>query len=168
MYTYFPFGTIVICRSSDFNEKLSLAIFVAYDETHPDLCITRKLTLDTFENNGITGEPEYNCSLKIPYSDIMWHYLNQLSPEEQYAYLMEIKNVKDVKDTMDINDTANDKAYTVFWKDGKSEVIVGPSIEQAFSRSGYGNGAVSAIDFYSEGDTRKEYVWNEEAKFWES
>lgn len=41
--------------------------------------------------------------------------------------------------------------YTLFWRDGTSGVIKGESPEDAFTKAGYGGGAFSAIDFYSEG-----------------
>lgn len=49
------------------------------------------------------------------------------------------------------------KTFTLFWLTGDSEIIKGESIGDAFRRSGYGGGALRALDFYAEGDIRNEY-----------
>lgn len=46
----------------------------------------------------------------------------------------------------------DDKTFTIFWLSGNKEVVTGPTIEEAFSRAGYGGGAIRAIDFFSEGE----------------
>ena len=56
--------------------------------------------------------------------------------------------------------------YTVFWRDGKSELMEGANITDAIRNSGYGNGALRAIDFYTEGDKRNEYAWDTGTRSW--
>lgn len=58
----------------------------------------------------------------------------------------------------EIVDTA-EKEFTLYWLHGEKQVVKGTSIEDAFTRAGYGAGAIRAIDFYSNGNnTDYEYV----------
>lgn len=45
------------------------------------------------------------------------------------------------------------KKFTIYWLDGRRDVIEGTSIEDAFRKAGYGGGATAAIDWYDNGDT---------------
>lgn len=38
--------------------------------------------------------------------------------------------------------------FILHWLDGKTEVIVGNGIKDAFNRAGLGAGAISALDYY--------------------
>jgi hypothetical protein len=58
--------------------------------------------------------------------------------------------------------------YTIFWLDGKCEVLEGNNLEDAFSKAGYGAGAVRAIDFTGKGDISKDYEWDSDSKDWVS
>lgn len=49
--------------------------------------------------------------------------------------------------------------YTLFWLDGKREVVHGATIAEAMTSAGYGGGAVRALDFYASGD-RDDYQWD--------
>ena len=42
------------------------------------------------------------------------------------------------------------KKFQLFWLDGKTEIVEGTDIADAFRRAGYGNGAISALDYYKE------------------
>lgn len=57
------------------------------------------------------------------------------------------------------------KEFTLFWLNGESEVIKGNSISDAVNKQ-YSAGAMRALDFYSDGDVRNEYVWNNSEKSW--
>lgn len=59
------------------------------------------------------------------------------------------------------------KKFRLYWLDGKTEVIEGNSIEDAFRRAGYGGGALRALDFYDDGEELK-YKWNSTNRTWES
>ena len=49
------------------------------------------------------------------------------------------------------------KTYILHWLDGTTEEIEGNSISDAFTRAGYGAGALKALDYYEEvKDRRKE------------
>ena len=49
------------------------------------------------------------------------------------------------------------KTYILHWLDGTTEKIEGNSISDAFTRAGYGAGALRALDYYEEmKDRRKE------------
>ena len=58
------------------------------------------------------------------------------------------------------------KDFTLFWLTGKSEVIKGTDIADAFRRAGYGGGALDALDFYSMGNVENEHVWDKENRTW--
>lgn len=49
--------------------------------------------------------------------------------------------------------------FTLFWLDGKREVVHGGDIASAMTKAGYGNGALRALDFHAKGDNDK-YKWN--------
>ena len=42
------------------------------------------------------------------------------------------------------------KTYILHWLDGTTEEIEGNSISDAFTRAGYGAGALRALDYYEE------------------
>jgi hypothetical protein len=49
--------------------------------------------------------------------------------------------------------------YTLYWKDGKRELVTGTNISDAFTRAGYARGAIAALDFYKPGDDHS-YEWS--------
>lgn len=59
------------------------------------------------------------------------------------------------------------ETFTLFWLDGKSELVKGKTVADAFTQAGYGAGAVRALDFTANGDKRAEYAWNKEKRKWE-
>lgn len=58
------------------------------------------------------------------------------------------------------------KTYTLFWLTGKTEIITGDTPAEAMTLAGYGGGAVRALDFYANGDVRKDYKWNDKERKW--
>ena len=42
------------------------------------------------------------------------------------------------------------KQYKLYWLDGKTEFVEGFSIDDAFARTGYGRGALLALDYWEE------------------
>jgi len=42
------------------------------------------------------------------------------------------------------------KTFKLFWLDGKTEKVKGNSIADAFTKAGYGNGALPALNYYEE------------------
>lgn len=61
------------------------------------------------------------------------------------------------------------KEFTLFWIGGKRDVIAaeaGETFEDAFTNAGYSNGAVCALDFYSNGDD-KSYEYNKQSNIWD-
>lgn len=56
--------------------------------------------------------------------------------------------------------------YTLFWLDGKNEIVRGPAPRVAMTLAGYGGGAARALDFYSDGDTRSEWEWDKATRKW--
>lgn len=40
--------------------------------------------------------------------------------------------------------------YKLHWRDGKTEIVQGDSISQAFASAGYGNAAIRALNYYEE------------------
>lgn len=59
------------------------------------------------------------------------------------------------------------ETYTLYWLDGKRELVNGEHIADAMTAHGYGAGALRALDFYAAGDCDK-YEWNPEKREWES
>ena len=57
------------------------------------------------------------------------------------------------------------KKFRLYWLDGKTEVVEGSDIADAFSKAGYGGGAIQALDFYENGELQS-YEWNAEEKTW--
>ncbi len=46
---------------------------------------------------------------------------------------------------------SNMNKYTLYWLTGDRNIVEGESIEDAFTKAGYGAGAVAALDWYDEG-----------------
>ena len=42
------------------------------------------------------------------------------------------------------------KTFRIYWKDGLTQDIEGIDIADAFTRAGYGAGALAAVDWYEE------------------
>lgn len=57
--------------------------------------------------------------------------------------------------------------FTIYWRDGKRQLITGRDIANAFTNAGYGNGALAVVDFYANGDD-KEYTWDADKRYWVS
>lgn len=64
-------------------------------------------------------------------------------------------------------DEMKEKTYTLFWLTGKTQIVKGYDSASAMNNAGIGQGALRALDFYDEGDRRKEWVWNEKVRNWE-
>lgn len=60
------------------------------------------------------------------------------------------------------------RKYTLFWLNGKSEIIEGLNFTFALRNAGYGNGSLAALDFYGENDIRDQYEWDEKKHTWRS
>ena len=57
--------------------------------------------------------------------------------------------------------------FTIFWLTGECKILAGNTITEAMNNAGYGAGSVRAMDFYSEGDDRKNWKWNKDEHTWE-
>ena len=55
-----------------------------------------------------------------------------------------------------------DKTFTLYWRTGQREVVVGPSIEEACT---LGGGSIGALDFYQHGDVNT-HVWDSSTARW--
>jgi hypothetical protein len=58
-----------------------------------------------------------------------------------------------------------DPKFTLYWRDGKREVVQGRTISEAFMLAGYGGGAMRALDFYANGEDHR-YWWDEKGREW--
>lgn len=58
-----------------------------------------------------------------------------------------------------------DSYFTLYWRDGKREIVKGTDVADAMNHAGYGQGAVKALDFYSKG-VDYDYEWNTGTKEW--
>lgn len=61
---------------------------------------------------------------------------------------------------------SGDKPFTLYWRDGKREVVWGKTPARAMTIAGYGGGALRALDFYATGDDHA-WQWNQSARDWE-
>lgn len=52
------------------------------------------------------------------------------------------------------------KQFTLFWLNGKREVVIGATVDDAMNRAGYGGGALRALDFFAEGDNH-DWEWRD-------
>ena len=59
-------------------------------------------------------------------------------------------------------------AFTLYWRDGRRDVVQGSgnTPADAMNRAGYSSGAVRALDFWAHGDDRG-YVWNPQTREWD-
>lgn len=42
------------------------------------------------------------------------------------------------------------KLFNIHWMDGKEEIVMGDTVQEAFRDAGIGGGAMSAVDYYEE------------------
>lgn len=61
-----------------------------------------------------------------------------------------------------------DKKFIIYWRDGTTTLIEGFTVDQAFTKAGYGGGAINAVDFHMDYDPRvgQTYEWDKEKKNW--
>lgn len=59
----------------------------------------------------------------------------------------------------------NDPKFTLYWRDGKREVVQGRSAGEAMTLAGYGGGAIRALDFWAKGDD-VEWEWVPQTREW--
>jgi hypothetical protein len=57
------------------------------------------------------------------------------------------------------------KKYTLYWLTGDKEIVNGYDIADAVRRSGYGGGALRALDFWELGESSN-WLWDKEAGKW--
>lgn len=55
--------------------------------------------------------------------------------------------------------------FTLYWRDGKREIVEGDDAADAMTNAGYGAGALRALDFYASGDCN-EWSWVEKSREW--
>jgi hypothetical protein len=60
---------------------------------------------------------------------------------------------------------SEDKTFTLYWRTGDRDVVIGPDIAKAMTLAGYGGGSIRALDFYANGDDR-DYRWDGSAREW--
>lgn len=59
----------------------------------------------------------------------------------------------------------DDPKFTLYWRDGKREVVQGRNPAEAMTLAGYGGGAVAALDFWASGEN-DDYEWDAKAREW--
>ncbi len=55
--------------------------------------------------------------------------------------------------------------YTLYWHNGDRNIVKGVSIEEAFTKAGYGAGAINALCWYDEGVSETHH-YNKDKKIW--
>jgi hypothetical protein len=58
-----------------------------------------------------------------------------------------------------------DHYYTLYWRDGKREIVKGKNLTEALTFAGYGGGAFKALDFHTLG-VNDEYEWDKDKHDW--
>ena len=56
--------------------------------------------------------------------------------------------------------------YTLFWLDGKSEIVNGENTAQAMMLAGYSSESLVSLAFSGYGDLRKQHIWDEVERKW--
>jgi len=56
--------------------------------------------------------------------------------------------------------------YTLYWLGGESQIVEGETIQDACSKAGIGGGAIHALDFYDNGDTRDKWQFSKNDRKW--
>lgn len=56
-----------------------------------------------------------------------------------------------------MNTVNENNRYTLYWRNGDRNIVIGKTIEEAFTASGYGAGAIHALDWYDEGVSETHY-----------
>ena len=59
-----------------------------------------------------------------------------------------------------------DPKFTLYWRTGDREVVQGRNVAEAMTLAGYSQGALGALDFWSEGDNH-DYTWNAAGRSWD-
>lgn len=60
----------------------------------------------------------------------------------------------------------NDPKFTLYWRDGKRNIVQGRTIAEAMTLAGYGGGALGALDFHAKGENG-DYAWNATSREWD-
>ena len=60
----------------------------------------------------------------------------------------------------------SDHTYVLYWQHGKKEHVQGDCIANAMTSAGYGAGAVSALDFFSDVQDEDDWEWNTDVYNW--
>ena len=63
-------------------------------------------------------------------------------------------------------DKMKEREFVLHWKDRKEEIVKGKDIADAFTKAGYGAGAVSALDYFSYHIPNEYLKQYEELKKW--
>jgi hypothetical protein len=59
------------------------------------------------------------------------------------------------------------KKFTLFWENGKCEVVEGKHFHNAIKKLTKGKGSLLGLDFYTNDDTRENYVYVPKHHSWE-
>jgi hypothetical protein len=57
------------------------------------------------------------------------------------------------------------KTFTLYWLTGKKEIVQGTDVVEAIRENGYGRGAITALDFWAEGENDN-WTWNKKTHKW--
>jgi len=55
--------------------------------------------------------------------------------------------------------------YTLYWKNGKREIVIGHNIADAMLRNKYSFSSIKLLDFYMNGNNNK-YYWDNTTSLW--
>lgn len=69
------------------------------------------------------------------------------------------------KASTDAENEIFDSYFTLYWNDGKREIVKGDTIADALTHAGYSQGALAALDFHCLG-VNYDYEWNKDTHNW--
>jgi len=88
---------------------------------------------------------------------------NRAMTEDEFESINYIEDFF-VNHVFDDDDEETEFKFTLYWIDGKREVITSP-VNDIARAIGYSNGAVRAVAFYASGDDDN-YCWNHKTRKW--
>ena len=65
-----------------------------------------------------------------------------------------------------VDSIPQEKEFTIYWRYNEKSIVKGFSEQDAFTKAGFGAGALNAVDFFMAGNNN-EYKWNEKTKYWD-
>lgn len=127
-----------------------------------------------FKDITLGGIKDLLRSVELGLDDIKTYLNEQTIFESENLLEEDIRDLKNLSaswfiqkehDNIELPESKPDHYYTLYWKDGKREIVKGRDLSEAMSFAGYSQGALAALDFHTLG-INDEYEWNKEKHDW--